>query len=84
VLNIFPVPSSGHNINVLVRTPKTDPVLIEIIDVLGRLHFSRTIDAGELMNGMSLVPKSPLYNGIYFIRATQADIKARKKLIVKD
>jgi hypothetical protein len=36
------------------------------------------------MYGMSLVPKSPLYNGIYFIRATQADIKARKKLIVKD
>lgn len=84
VLNIYPVPSNGHSINVLLRTPKTDPVLIEIIDALGRLHFSKIIDAGQLMNGTSLVPGSPLYSGIYFIRATQADIKAGKKLIVKD
>jgi chitodextrinase len=82
-LNIYPVPSSGHNINILLRSPRTEPVLIEVIDALGRVQFSRTIDAQVLMQGTSIVPYAPLYNGIYFIRATQADIKARKKIIVK-
>jgi hypothetical protein len=83
-LNIYPMPSSGQSINVLLRTPKTDPVLIEIIDAMGRLHYSHTIEAGELSHGMNLVPGSPLHKGIYFIRATQAEIRARKKVIVKD
>jgi hypothetical protein len=36
------------------------------------------------MEGTRIVPYAPLYNGIYFIRATQAEIRARKKIIVKD
>ena len=84
VLNIYPMPSPGNRINVLLRSPKTEPVLIEIIDALGRLHFSRVVDVQTLMHGTQLIPSSPLYGGIYFIRATQADIKARKKIIVKD
>ena len=84
VLQVYPVPTKGHSINVLLRSPKTDPVLIEIIDAMGRLHYSRLIDAQTLMNGANLAPSSPLYNGIYFLRATQADVKARLKIIVKD
>ncbi|MEX2232076.1 MAG: fibronectin type III domain-containing protein [Cyclobacteriaceae bacterium] len=84
VLNIYPVPSSGHTINVLLRSARTEPVLIEVIDMMGRLHFSSEIEAGVLSGGIRIVPYAPLYNGIYFIRATQADIKARKKIIVKD
>lgn len=84
VLNIYPVPSPGTTINILLRSPKADPVLIEIIDALGRLHYSKVIEAETLMRGVDIAPSSPLYDGIYFLRATQADIKARKKLIVKN
>ncbi|HEY9490316.1 MAG TPA: fibronectin type III domain-containing protein [Chryseosolibacter sp.] len=84
VLNIFPVPSPGDKISILLRSPKTEPVLIEIIDALGRLLYRQTIDAQTLMQGADLVPSSTLYNGIYFLRATQAEIRARKKIIVKN
>jgi hypothetical protein len=84
VLNIFPVPSNGHTINLILRSPRNEPVLIEIMDAMGRLHFSRVIDVSLLMQGASIVPYAPLYNGIYFLRATQADISARRKIIVKD
>jgi chitodextrinase len=84
VMNIYPVPAPGTSINILLRTPKTDPVLVEIIDAMGRLQYSRTIDAQILMQGTELVPVSPLHNGIYFMRATQAGIIARKKIIVKN
>ena len=84
VLNIYPVPSPGHRIHVLLRSPKTDPVLVEIIDALGRVHYSKTLDVNTLMQGAELVPSATLYNGIYFLRATQADIRARKKIIVNN
>ncbi|MDQ2656741.1 MAG: fibronectin type III domain-containing protein [Bacteroidota bacterium] len=84
VVNIYPVPNTGHNINVLLRSPKTDPVLIEIIDAMGRLHYRKLLDAQTLMQGTNLIPASPLYNGIYFLRVTQADIRARMKIIVQD
>ena len=84
MLNIYPMPSPGNQINVLLRSPKSDPVLIEIIDALGRLHFSKVVDAQSLMQGAELIPSAALYNGMYFIRATQADIRARKKIIIKN
>jgi len=84
VLNIYPMPTTGNRISVLLRSPKTDPVMIEVIDALGRLHFSKLFDAQTLMQGTDIVPASSLYNGIYFIRATQADIRARKKIIVNN
>ena len=84
VLNIYPVPSAGNSINISLRSPKTEPVLIEIIDAMGRLHYSNTIDVHVLGQGMDLVPRAALHDGIYFIRATQAEIRARKKIIVKN
>jgi len=84
VLSIYPVPSPGHRIQILLRSPKTDPVLIEIIDALGRVHYSRTLDMKMLMQGADLVPAARLYDGIYFLRATQADIRARKKIIISN
>lgn len=84
ILSIYPMPSPGNRISVLLRSPKTEPVLIEIIDALGRLHFSQVVDSQTLMHGAELVPPASLYNGIYFLRATQADIRARKKIIIKN
>ena len=78
------MPTTGSRISVLLRSPKTDPVMIEVIDALGRLHFKKMFDAQTLMQGTDIVPASSLYNGIYFIRATQADIRARKKIIVNN
>ncbi len=84
VFKVYPVPASSHSINVLLRSPKTEPVLIEIIDLLGRVHFRQSIDVKTLYDGVNIEPLVPLYDGIYFLRATQAEIRARKKIIVKE
>ena len=83
-LNIYPVPSNGSEINLLLRSPKMAPVLIELVDAMGRVHFRGTVEARVLMQGTRITPYAPLYNGIYFLRATQEEIKARKKIIVKN
>lgn len=84
LLHIYPVPSSGLALNVIVRSPKTDPVQIEIIDMMGRIHLSKWYDVNALATGISIVPFAPLNNGIYFVKATQLDIKIMKKIIIKD
>ena len=83
-MQVYPIPTSGHSINVVLRSPGTEPVLIEIIDLLGRLHFSGRFDAGAAHNGITVQPSTPLYEGLYFVRATQGVTKARKKIVVKD
>ncbi len=84
VLNVYPVPTRGDAVNVLLRSPNNDPVLIEIIDAMGRLHFSGTIEMAALAHGLRIVPQVPLYRGIYFLRVRQANVVAQKKIIVKD
>ncbi|MEO5602378.1 MAG: fibronectin type III domain-containing protein [Cyclobacteriaceae bacterium] len=84
MMNIYPVPSDGRSLNIEVRSPKSEAVLIEVIDILGRLYYSGQFDTNTLANGIKITPHTPLYNGIYFIRATQANIKARKKILVKN
>lgn len=83
-LSVFPMPTPGDALNLLLQSPKTDPVLIEIVDAIGRLHFSATVDMAAQAQGTRIVPRVPLYQGIYFLRATQAGIVATKKIIVKD
>lgn len=83
-LRLYPVPSGGDFVNVLLTTPFVGPIRIEIVDVTGRLHFSETLDAEVLSQGFRVVPRTRLDNGIYIIRATQAGIVERKKLIVHD
>jgi predicted esterase len=83
-LQVYPIPTSGHSINVVLRSPGTEPVLIEIIDLLGRLHFSGLVDAGAAHNGVTVQPPAALYEGLYFLRATQGVTKARRKIVVKD
>jgi hypothetical protein len=58
--------------------------LIEVIDILGRVHFSQSYDVDALASGTEIIPDAPLYDGVYFVRATQAQIKARKKILVKN
>ncbi|HEX8040868.1 MAG TPA: T9SS type A sorting domain-containing protein, partial [Chryseosolibacter sp.] len=82
-LQVFPVPTSGYSINVLLRSPKTTPVLIEIMDLLGKVQYSRSMDARTLFNGISIEPSVALYEGIYLVRATQGDLVARKKIVVR-
>lgn len=84
VLSIFPVPSAGHALNVMIRSPKSASVLIEIVDAMGRVHFSESYPVNALANGLRVVPLTPLCNGMYVVQATQADINVRKKIIVKD
>jgi hypothetical protein len=83
VMDIYPVPSNGHSLHVKIHTPKTEPVLIEVIDMLGRLHFSQSIQVDALANGVEIVPNSPLYNGLYIVRATQGEIKEGRRVVVK-
>ena len=84
VLDIYPVPSNGHTFGVSLQSPESKAVLIEIMDVMGRVHYSKLIDAGVLKHGTDLVPSSPLYNGIYFVRATQGGYMVRRKVVVGD
>jgi hypothetical protein len=83
-LQVYPVPTRGYAINVLLRSSGTQPVLVEIIDLLGQLHFSKSIDAAAIRNGVTLEPSAPLIEGLYFLRATQGEEKARKKIVVRD
>lgn len=83
VIHIYPVPSSGEKFTITLQSPKSNAVLIEIVDAMGRLHYRNLIDADVLKLGTDLVPSSPLYNGVYILRATQAPYEVRRKIVVE-
>ena len=82
--SVYPIPTPGHALTILLRSPGSDQVLIEIIDAMGRLHFSGAMEIAALTHGLRIVPQTPLYRGIYFLRVRQADAVAQKKIVVKD
>ncbi|MDR7209218.1 T9SS type A sorting domain-containing protein [Flavobacterium piscis] len=74
---LYPNPSTGGVIN-LTFTDNTQESKVSIINIMGQLIYSKTVEPGQTVNlNKSFSP------GIYFVRIEQGEKSVIKKLIIK-
>lgn len=82
-MDVYPNPSSGNNINLLLNAEASQEVLVVVYDVTGKENYSKvliTSTNGE--NVYAIDPSSKLISGVYFITATSQQNIYSKRLIV--
>lgn len=82
-MDVYPNPSSGDNINILLKTETNQEVLVVVYDIAGKENYSKvliTSTNGE--NVYAVDPSSKLIPGVYFITATSNQNIYSKRLIV--
>ena len=81
---LYPNPSSGENINLLLNSETNQEVLVVVYDYSGKESYSKVIitsTKGE--NVYAVDPSSKLGSGVYMITATSQQNIYSKRLIVK-
>lgn len=83
-MDVYPNPSSGDNINLLLNAEANQEVLVVVYDITGKENYSKvliTSTNGE--NVYAVDPTSKLIPGVYLITATSQQNIYSKRLIVK-
>src|SRR5690606_5391807 len=83
-MQVFPNPATASSLNLKVQTPSHEPVLVRIIDVIGKEFFENVYEPVELSNGVTLQPQHELKAGVYFVLTEQGSRKAHLKVLVKE
>lgn len=81
--DLYPNPSSGETLNVLLNSDKNQEVLVVVYDITGKESYSKiliTSTNGE--NVFAVDPTSKLIPGVYIITATSQQNIYSKRLIV--
>ncbi len=84
ILSVFPNPSHASNINVKVESQTASPVLIQMLDPMGRRILAEEFDAEEAAFGVTLSPPNALARGVYIIIATQDQAEQRARVIIRE
>ncbi len=83
-LSVYPNPSGPHDIHVQLRSARRGPVLVRLLDPVGRQVVANVFDVDLLSEGVELSAPGVLTEGMYIITATQEGITTRKRLIIKE
>jgi chitodextrinase len=84
MLDVFPVPTRGTNLNVRIQSPNSEKVQVKLIAATGQLFYDKSHQMHEVNHGFDLTPDRTLQNGVYIIIVSQGIHELRKKVIVKN
>lgn len=82
--DIYPNPTDGDVINIVVAAEKGEEVLVVLYDAIGRVTYSKVIIAendGDNLHAIDMEGHLPV--GIYFVTATSENNILSKKLIIR-
>ncbi len=83
VLIVYPNPSRQDNLNIRVQTMVNAPVQIQLIDPVGRSLVTEVFNPAEVGESIRLAPEGILSDGLYIVVATQGNVTARKRVIIR-
>lgn len=82
--SVYPDPTDGVNINLLISTEKGEEVLVAVYDVTGKESYSKTIVVEDNAKQIySITPSRQLSQGIYLLMLTTNKKVYTKKLVVQ-
>jgi len=84
-VNVYPNPSAGGNLNVEVQNFASQvPVTLTLIDIVGTVVKSTTVDTDDLGNGNATITvDQQMRRGIYFLKASDGSGSTQTKLIIE-
>ncbi|HEY0743818.1 MAG TPA: fibronectin type III domain-containing protein [Chryseosolibacter sp.] len=81
-LHAYPTPSNARDFGIKVHSPETGPILIQVVDMTGRVLVKKWFDPKVLASKVSIAPD--LENGLYSIIASQGDLEIRKRIVIQN
>jgi hypothetical protein len=84
IVNVFPNPSTGTDLNVLIESSSESPVEIKLVDMIGRSHYEKIHGSEEIARGVKLSPAHALLPGMYVLLVNQGKISLKEKVIIKN
>lgn len=82
--DLYPNPSSGDNVNLLLNGSKDQEVLVVVYDINGKESYSKVvITSDDGGNVYAIDPSNKLSPGVYLVTATSNQSIFSKRMIVK-
>lgn len=81
-LHAYPTPSTAKEFGVRVQSPETGSILVQLIDMTGRVVFKKWFEPHELASKTNLA--SDLKNGLYSVVVNQGNYEVRKRIVIKN
>jgi hypothetical protein len=81
-LHAYPSPATAREFGIRIQAPTTSLVLIQVVDMTGRVLFKKWFDPGDLASKLNLMPE--LKNGLYSVIASQDEIEIRKRIVIRN
>lgn len=81
-VDIYPNPTTQENIHVAVKTVMDDPIMIHLIDPLGKTLTKKVFDRAGAED-VNLSAEGSLRPGVYFIEVIQRHAAVRQRVVLK-
>ena len=83
-LNVYPNPVSSGDLTIQVSSELTEPVDVNLIDIMGKSYYRNVFGPGELQSGARIAPATTLINGMYVVVVKQGKYTVKEKVIIKN
>jgi hypothetical protein len=81
-VDIYPNPTTQDNIHLAVKTVMDDPIMIHLIDPVGKTLTQKILDRADA-GDVTLFTEVSLRPGVYFIEVVQRHAAIRQRVIIK-
>ncbi len=82
--SVYPNPASADNFNVQWQGGEALPVVVRIVDQLGREVYGREFDHASLARGQPIALPPSVQPGIYILMISQGQRQVRKKVMLRE
>ncbi|MGD1959541.1 MAG: T9SS type A sorting domain-containing protein [Fulvivirga sp.] len=83
-IKAYPNPTVQNNINLRLNADQNLPMVVQMLDVYGKVVFQNQYGPGEFTNDIKINPVQGLREGVYVILAEQNGLKLTRRVIITE
>ena len=83
-IKAYPNPTVQNNINLRLNADQNLPMVVQMLDVYGKVVFQSQYGPGEFTNDIKINPVQGLREGVYVILAEQNGLKLTRRVIITE
>jgi hypothetical protein len=83
-INVYPNPADQNDLSIQVESLSRSPVLVRLIDPIGRIMTTKQFNIDEARQGVKVMPEGRLNNGFYIVEITQGKNSSKQKIVIRN